>query len=77
MSTLLNDFLQTARGRMIFAAAAPNGSDKLGIYGILEGYDDQYISLKCKDGIKLMRIDNVVCFELDYDDIRIIEVVAT
>lgn len=76
MSQLLDDFLRSANGRMIFAAAAPRGEDKLGIYGVLVGYDDQYISLKSKDGIKLMRIDNVACFEMDYDDIKIIEVVA-
>ena len=72
----LGEFLQAARGRMIFAAVAPNGEDKLGVYGILEGYDDQYITLKCKDGIKLMRVDSVACFELDYDDLNVVEVVT-
>ena len=76
MSQLLDDFLRSAKGRRIFAAAAPRGEDKLGIYGILEGYDDEYIYLKSRDGIKLMRIDIVACFELDYDDMNLVEVVA-
>jgi hypothetical protein len=74
LSRLLDDFLRSANGRMIFAAAAPRGEDKLGIYGVLVGYDDQYISLKSKDGIKLMRIDAVACFELDYEDLNAVEV---
>jgi len=76
LSRLLDDFLRSAKGRMIFAAAAPRGEDKLGIYGVLDGYDDQYISIRSKDGIKLMRIESVACFELDYNDLNLVEVVS-
>jgi hypothetical protein len=74
--SLLHKFLKSARGRMIFAAAAPEGEDKLGIYGILEDFDEEYIFLRSKMGIKLMRIDSVACFELDYVDLKTVELVA-
>ena len=77
MSRLLDDFLKSAKGRMIFIGVAPTpGGNKAGSEGILEDYDEKYVVLRSEDWLMMTAIESIISFEVKYTDLKLVEVVA-
>lgn len=77
MSRLLDDFLKSAKGRMIFIAVQPTpGGNKAGSEGILEDYDDKYVVLRSEEWLMMTAIDSIISFEVKYTNLNLAEVIA-
>lgn len=77
MSRVLTEFLRVNRGRRIFIAVVPTpGGDKAGSEGILEDFDEEYVVLRGRKCVMMTAIDSIISFELAYEDLNLIEVVA-
>ena len=77
MSRLLDDFLKSAKGRMIFIGVAPTpGGNKAGSEGILEDYDEKYVVLRSEDWLMMTAIDSIISFEVRYTNLNLLEIVA-
>ena len=77
MSRLLDDFLKSAKGRMIFIGVHPTpGGNKAGSEGILEAYDDKYVVLRSEDWLMMTAIDSIISFEVRYTNLNLLEIVA-
>jgi hypothetical protein len=77
MSRLLDDFLKSAKGRMIFIGVSPTpGGNKAGSEGILEDYDEKYVVLRSENWLMMTAIDSIISFEIKYTNLRLTEVVA-
>lgn len=77
MSRLLEEFLRSAKGRMIFIGVAPTpGGNKAGSEGILEDYDDRYVVLRSEEWLMMTAIDSIISFEITYTNLNQVEVVA-
>lgn len=77
MSRLLDDFLGSAKGRMIFIGVAPTpGGNKAGSEGILEDYDEKYIVLRSEEWLMMTAIDSIISFEIEYTNLNRVELVA-
>ena len=77
MSRLLDDFLKSSKGRMIFIGVAPTpGGNKAGSEGILQDYDEKYVVLRSENWLMMTAIESIISFEVKYTDLRLAEVIA-
>lgn len=77
MSRILDDFLKSAKGRMIFIAVQPTpGGNKAGSEGILEDYDEKYVVLRSEDWLMMTAIESIISFEIKYTNLNLVEVAA-
>ena len=77
MSRLLDDFLKSAKGRMIFIGVSPTpGGNKAGSEGILEDYDEKYVVLRSENWLMMTAIESIISFEVKYTNLQLAEMVA-
>ena len=77
MSHLLDAFLKSAKGRMIFIAVQPTpGGSKAGSEGVLEDYDEKYVVLRSEEWLMMTAIDAIISFEIRYTNLNLVEVLA-
>lgn len=77
MSRLLDDFLKSSKGRMIFIAVQPTpGGNKAGSEGILQDYDDKYVVLRSENYLMMTAIESIISFEVKYTNLNLVEVTA-
>jgi len=77
VSRILDDFLKSAKGRLIFIGVQPTpGGNKAGSEGILEDYDEKYVVLRSEQWLMMTAIDSIISFEIRYTNLNLGEVVA-
>jgi len=75
-SRLLEDFLKSTKGRMVFIGVYPTpGGNKAGSEGILEDYDEKYVVLRSEEWLMMTAIDSIISFEVKYTNLNLVEVV--
>jgi hypothetical protein len=77
MSRILSAFLAAHKGKYVFCGIAPTpGGNKAGTVGFLEDYDEEYLYLRGEEGLMIMAIKSVISFEMSYENLKMVEVVA-
>lgn len=77
MSRILSNFLAAHKGKCVFCGIAPTpGGNKAGNVGFLEDYDEEYLYLRGEEALMVMAIRSIISFEMSYENLKQVEIVA-